>query len=152
MTICACKCFFQQRGDCTLKEGGGGQGVEVLGEHATATKSFLCLKTQLHSLCLALVSQVQWKFVTEAFIPENMTEGDVNERPWNTVMSIGTRANAEECSIIDATQHVDPFVPKIKTKKRKKNWLGFILFIIDHLLLRCRNRPNVWLDWEDYLV
>lgn len=27
MTICARKHFFQQRGDCKLKEGGGRQGV-----------------------------------------------------------------------------------------------------------------------------
>lgn len=79
MTICARKLFFQQR-DSKLKEGGGAQGVEVLGEHLAAMESFLCLKTQLHSLCLVLVSQVQWKFAAEAFIPEHMTGGDVNER------------------------------------------------------------------------
>lgn len=52
----------------------------MLGEHVAVMEGFLCLKTQLHSLCLALVSQVQWKFAAEAFIPEHMTGGDVNER------------------------------------------------------------------------
>lgn len=67
------------RGDCKLNKGGGGQGVKVLREQAAAMESFICLKTQLHSLCLALVSQVQWKFAAEAFIPKHMTGGNVNE-------------------------------------------------------------------------
>lgn len=80
MTLCASEYFSHQRGDCKLKGGGGGQGVEVLGEHAAAMESFLCEKTQLHSLCLALASHVQWKFASEAFIPEHMMGGNVKER------------------------------------------------------------------------
>lgn len=38
--------------------------------------------------------------------------------------NMSTRCNAEVCPIFGATKYVDPFVPKIK-KKKKVKWIVF---------------------------
>lgn len=66
------------------------------------------------STCLT----TQLKFAAEAFIPECMMGGDVNER-------CNVQYEHEvQCPIFGATKHADPFVPKIK-KKKKVKWIVF---------------------------
>lgn len=113
----------QQRG-----RRGGERGEATASQVVPKTKGFPWLKTQLQSLFLAVISQVWWRFAAEAFIPECMRGEQVikwgrGEEKESEQGSEEECRKCKECAIINATQHVDPFVPKVF----EKPWLWFFV-------------------------